>query len=331
MSLILVEGPDGGGKTSVAKTALDDFDYKHNGPPDPGNTPADTFWWQLEGLHPPYVERALNSSATGAGLSARWVVDRNWPSEQIYHRFAGRPHVFHPMAHRMFERYMLANQGMVVMCLPPYQVAYKHWRQRADEGKELLVEDEQFATMYEFYKAWPRTTCLPVIEYDWTQRGPGWLAQRVFQRQHDLPKNPFPGQLYGNPGARILVVGEQYNVKQRQQGPHIPFVGYGRNGFWLTQQLEMTGLRESDLAWVNARQPDGSSTDPSVLFAVNPRVVLALGGVALDWVEGMRPRHGCTVLGIPHPAYWTRFKSKGAYPLHDHSLYLQQVAGEIFE
>jgi hypothetical protein len=320
MSVILVEGPDGGGKTQTAKTIFKSHTYQHNGPP-PAGSPADVFWWQLEGLLPKHP--------CAKDAPQQWVVDRNWPSEQIYHRFAGRPHVFHPMAQRMFERYMLANRGVVVMCLPPYGVAYEYWRKRADEGKELLVEDAQFATMYDFYKSWQRTTSLPTIEYDWTIEGPKKLQQYYHHHREYLSENTAPCVLYGNPAAHILIVGEQYNIKKRPLGPHIPFVGTGHNGFWLTQQLEMIGLRERDLAWVNAIQPDGSVTPTDIVAKSSTRVIVALGEIAHRWAQQAQPRNGCKLLAAPHPAYWARFKSKEQYPLHEHALFLHEVAKEF--
>jgi hypothetical protein len=310
--MILLEGPDGGGKTTVAKTLFSRYSYQHNGPP-PKGSPADTFWWQLEGLHPQVVPSAYNE----------WIVDRNWPSEQIYHRFAGRPHVFHPFAQRMFERYMLSVDGVVVICLPPYDVAYETWRRRADAGLELLTEDDQFATMYEFYRSWHESTCLPVFTYDYTQDTDFALTNGVGFYHVGKP-NPAPGIVYGNPAARILIVGEQYNVRARPQGPHIPFVGTGRNGFWLAHQLELLGIPESELAWVNAVQPDGRRTEFD-LGAFNFDLAITLGATAKNWVYFQRTIKNW--LAFPHPAFWTRFKSKEQYPLLDHKVYLRELAG----
>lgn len=324
MTVILVEGPDGGGKTYTAKNFLHKYAYQHNGPP-PKGTPSDTFWWQLEGLLPKTTQTTrINASAFYTQLSTNWVVDRNWPSEQIYHRFAGRPHVFHPMAHRMFERYMLANRGIVVMCLPPYKVAYDAWDARRREGRELIEKEEDFATTYEFYKTWRLTTSLPVIEFDWTKNGPGWLEQCIYnQLEYYSKANPLPGVVYGNPGAHILIVGEQYNTNGRPQGPHIPFVGTGRNGFWFTQQLEMIGLTERDVAWVNAKTPKGLPVSPEVSVKLGSRVIIALGHVAAAW---SRFNNTAKVIEVPHPAYWARFHAKDEYPLHEHALFLRETA-----
>ena len=314
MPVILFEGPDGGGKTQTAKEAFPRYTYKHNGPPSPEFTKVDTFWWQLAGLLPP---------VTHDPQVAKWTVDRNWPSEQIYHRFAHRPDVFHPFAHRMFERYMLAHQGVVVMCLPPYNVAYETWRRRADEGKELLTEDEQFATMYEFYCNWWQTTSLPVVDFDYTAQSYEDLEIVVDAAQGS--PNPAPGVLWGNPDASLLIVGEQYNVDPATwAGPYIPFVGTGRNGFWLSHQLDLLGLPESELAWINAVQPNGKATSLDLEVIEGFDVVIALGGVAMKWAR--KHYHGPNLLTAPHPAFWSRFHSKEPWPLLEHTLLLRDYA-----
>ena len=316
MSVILVEGPDGGGKTHTAQNVFKKYVYQHNGPP-PGVQLSDLFWWQLEGLLPRDTDKNRNN----------WVVDRNWPSEQIYHRFAGRAHVFHPMAQRMFERYMWANRGLVVMCLPPYGVAYDFWRERAEAGKELITDERDFATMYDFYKTWKLSTSLSVIDYDWTVNGPRWLQQYVHHQLEYRRENPCPGVVYGNPDASIMIVGEQYNVNGRPQGPHIPFVGTGRNGFWFTQQLEMIGLSERDLMWTNAFTPNGLKNSPEIITKLKPRIIIALGNTAAAWSVFSRDTK---LITVPHPAYWARFKSKEQYPLHEHAFFLRESAREVF-
>jgi hypothetical protein len=326
MSLVLLEGPDGGGKTTLAKQ-LTEYTYVHNGPPPRGASPAETFWWQLQSLMAPHKQQNISASAWYNGPVTNWVVDRSWPSDQIYHRFTGRPNVFHPYAQRMFERYMFANEGVVVLCLPSFATAYRTWSVRAEQGLELIKDEHDFATMYYFYKSWARTTSLPVVIYDYERNDVEWLRSALsFHRQHIPRDNKALGIVYGNPAAKILIVGEQYNVKARPQGPHIPFVGTGRNGFWLSQQLELMGLTERDLAWVNACQPDGSTTKRADVLRAMPglRVAVALGSIAGEWVRNSTfIKHW---INVPHPAYWARFRAYKPWPLLEHRMYLQEVA-----
>jgi hypothetical protein len=158
MSLILMEGPDGAGKTVTAKAVFADYHYQHNGPPENAERVVE---WQLLSLLP---------DVTVAPAPARWVVDRSWPSEQAYHKHAGRRDAFtETIVREVFEPYMLRNRGVVVLCLPPYAVARGSWAARAAKGQELLTDEAQFADTYAFYARWPLTTNLPHVVFDYTK------------------------------------------------------------------------------------------------------------------------------------------------------------------
>lgn len=314
--LALFEGPDGGGKTTAARAlAGAAFAYQHNGPPvfDADATDAakraQIFWWQLKAL----VPREHGAAGT--------IIDRSWPSEQVYHQFAGRPDTFDPLTHRMFERFMLAHNGVVVMCLPKYATAHANWERRVRAGEELVTDVADYATMYEHYRDW--TTTLPHVYFDYERESVGDLTKMLVAAGEATYDNPDPGTIYGNPGARILVVGEQYNhVANSADGPFVPFAGAGTNGRWLANQLELMALTEADLAWVNARTPvTGHATDLAVLGRL-PHVsaILALGNVAQRWAaEAMhyarlKRGHAYKLFSAPHPAYWTRFHADESWP-----------------
>lgn len=314
--LALFEGPDGGGKTTAAKalaTRGEEWFYQHNGPPvfDAMTSAAQQrqiFWWQLQNL----VPKAAGTMGT--------LVDRSWPSEQVYHRFTGRPDTFDPFVHRMFERYMWSVGGVVVMCLPPYHVTYANWRRRVAEGAELITEDVNFATMYEHYASW--RTSLPFVRYDYQQCDAACLDAALATLGAQTFDNPLPGTVFGNPGARILVVGEQYNAHANHpEGPFVPFCGTGNNGRWLANQLELATIPESQLAWCNAIDPRGVKTDLSVIRQLaNITAVLCLGEIAHKWggeaVHYTRTmgRRRPPVMKVPHPAYWTRFHAHDPEP-----------------
>ena len=308
MTLLLLEGPDGGGKTTLAKTVLKDYAYQHNGPPPWTGMAADksvakrneVFWWQLGNLVP--------KDATG-----RTVVDRSWPSEQAYGRVLDRPLVFHALAQRMFERYMLSVGGIVVLCLPPFHVARAAWKDRVNEGRELLNEEWQFAEIYAMYERW--RTCLPVVDYDYSRDDDELLLDGI--DQETLVPNPHPGILFGNPQAKILVVGEQSNLKWNEAGLHFPFIGPSRNAVWLAAQFERMAIPESAIAWINALQPDNRPT-PAAVVGATVEVIVALGHTATRWAI-QNGEHCHQLISVPHPAYWTRFNANDdTWPLHEH-------------
>lgn len=297
--LVLLEGPDGGGKTTLALEGLRDLHYQHNGPP-PSKKRTDIFWWQLRGLMP------LNAGVTD------YVVDRSWPSDQVYHRFARRPNVFTPVISRMFERYLLSQSGVIVNCRPSYAVAYKTWRQRADIGAELVRDDDQFAMIYEHYlmsEALWRANGIPVLHYDYTVDGLMALREAI----DDLDVGVAPEGVVGNPNARILIVGEQANVAANPLGPHLPFIAPAASSRWITNELAVMGLREVDLCWVNAKTPTGAATDLHFDELRHVKVIVALGTVAQHWVQTRASL--AHVICVDHPAYWMRFCAGKPYPL----------------
>lgn len=312
MQLILLEGPDGGGKTHTALNALASlgYAYQHNGPPPACEGHPDTwdardiFTWQLKNLKPKTLKRK------------GWLVDRSWPSEQIYHRFAGRPHTFDAIAHRMFERYMLSHQGVVVMCLPPYEVAYTNWQKRVKEGKELLTQDAQFAEMYEFYRAWPIRTCLPVVTYDYTLERWSPLADSLksINKSVAVSINPAPGVLYGDPGAAILVIGS---------APTPGFIGTDQVSRAVTHTFMRLGLRECDTKWVDPSLANEGQRQ-AILRDRRTKIIIALGVGSFVWATHDVPTSAPVHL-VANPAF-----QGDAWAIHANATQYQRIAQERY-
>jgi DNA polymerase len=109
-------------------------------------------------------------------------------------------------------------------------------------------------------------------------------------------RNAVPGE--GNPSAEIMVVGEGPGEEEDLQGR--PFVG--RAGRLLTEALANAGLRREDVFITNVvkcRPPGNREPTPEEskicvekylrrqMEAVNPRVVLLLGAVAVKTLLGI--------------------------------------------
>ena len=134
-------------------------------------------------------------------------------------------------------------------------------------------------------------------------------------------------------GARILLVGEAPGRSEDEGG--LPFVG--RSGQLLDQVLAEVGLDRARLAVVNTvkcRPPDNRTPTrreqatcrpwlDAQVAALDPAVVVTLGGTALAWALGSGPRigqvHGQVhcVSGRPvvptyHPSAALRFGPLGA-------------------
>jgi len=108
--------------------------------------------------------------------------------------------------------------------------------------------------------------------------------------------NPVPGE--GNPHAEIMIVGEGPGEEEDLQGR--PFVG--RSGRLLTEALRQAGLNREDVFITNVvkcRPPNNREPTPEErttcinnyllkqIEAVNPRVILLLGSVAVQSLLGI--------------------------------------------
>ena len=114
MGPILLEGCDGGGKTTLAKFLANKFGLRRikNGAPEPG-----------EDLVQAYLKQVAPDT----------IIDRAWPSELIYAPLLKRrPLVsIHESAALFGELSQLG--GRVIICLPPLATCERAWKDRPGE------------------------------------------------------------------------------------------------------------------------------------------------------------------------------------------------------
>ena len=279
---ILLEGPDGGGKTTLAEALGNGF-YVHHGPPDN-----------------PWAEYLR--TVTTAARCARYrstIVDRLHPSELVYGmELRGADRLVNPARWRMLERVLLARPTALIICLPPKDVALSNWRARREE--EMIQDEERMDTIWHRYRAFDRTY-LPMMQYDYTKDGPGKVNDFVA----GLPPG-LPAPLVGTSMARVLLIGDQ------QRGVIFPFVNEHGCSPWLTEMLEKAKVGEDELAWANAFDHYGRELNPALMRALPfLQTTVALGRKAQAWCRRYHIRHRA----VPHPQFWRRFHARETYPL----------------
>jgi hypothetical protein len=170
---------------------------------------------------------------------------------------------------------------------------------------------------------------LRTIEFDYSHQGTRWLEEQfLMHRMYDTLSNPWPDLVTGNPAASILVVGERANPSLAEAGrPMLPFVQPGGSSRFITNVFHRMGIPESALTWVNAWSPNQVPAPAEV--ANNRRVVITLGQEAAAWAEAL-PEKPKTLIDVPHPAYWLRWRSQERYPLFAHGAYLRHTTRELW-
>jgi thymidylate kinase len=152
--IIIFEGPDGCGKTTLAKAVAKrlttkrennhtpswmDAVYRHHGP-----YPMITHGSDLVNIYAGSMAPALRDYN-------HVVLDRCWVSEMPYGL------AYRNGADRLgiFRRDYLEQESCgreTYLCLPPYDVALKNFQ--ATKGEQYLETVDQFRQVYEWYKEW---------------------------------------------------------------------------------------------------------------------------------------------------------------------------------
>lgn len=95
---------------------------------------------------------------------------------------------------------------------------------------------------------------------------------------------------------------------------HTPFYSTKHCSGWLNTLLELEGIPEQKLVWVNSANEKGKFYSYDLIESLQPDVIIALGGNAREWIR-KGPNQGW--IATFHPQYWKRFRSSERYELLD--------------
>jgi len=294
-SLTIFEGPDGAGKSTIAKKYADEIGAKYV------HFPA-----------LPRVNQSLGRMYVEAMMPAllgyqHVVFDRCWMSETPYgevHR-EGRDRL-NQASRRMLERLAFRCGAVVVKCLPPVETCIENFRKR--KGLEMLRSEQELSAVWGIYET--LRTELPMVTYDYT-----WDLGESFSRDLDddiidlrTSGHPLDIQSAGVLGAPVILVGDSFaERKERDSWYQWPFGSFSGEGCskWLTDELNKAAIRECDLMWVNSDQPLDAV---EILLG---QQVIALGQIAASACYANK----IEAQVVEHPQYWKRFKSNQTYSL----------------
>lgn len=286
--IIILEGPDGAGKSLLAHTLGIRLEKM-------GLMTVSSHHTSYPGLKDPSLRYLASLRRDWQHKPNRVVIlDRSWLSEPIYGQvLRGGVDRVGLASRRMLERVALKSGAVVVRCYPPYEVCQRNWAQR--QADELIQEPAYLKQVYDLYEN--MITNLPVLTYDYTgPRGQiDHIDEAVIRMRNQVV--PMDGIGYWHPTSTLLV-GDRVS---RYGWPDLPFVSFKRSGCsaWLAERLESWGFPEWRLYWLNAHQQH-----PEILgWSTAPKKVVALGEKASRWLERAGVEHQVAM----HPQAHKRF------------------------
>lgn len=293
--VVILEGPDGGGKTTLARQLVErGFVYKHEGPPPLG-----------EDLIAYYL-KILNDSVEA---SFDTVHDRLWLGERIYGPTCRGIDRLGPEGQILFNRIHTAKNVLQIICLPSFEIALENYEAKIMEKSDYLKSLNKWKEVYEAYKDWATNNSAEVIDY--TNKYDNCVSiLNHFSVEEMLHFRCFPKGMVGNPSAKYLFIGDQPN----HESIDIPFHAVNGSSGYLNKAISMAGIEESELALSNAYGPRGRDFHAlgSILISV-PHVekIFLLGNEAVKWFNSdlnSGVKVPCKVYSLPHPSYLKRFK-----------------------
>lgn len=281
--VIILEGPDGSGKTTLAKqlSANYAYEYVHFGPPTSDNV-LETY------------ATALYDALNGEDDV---VFDRLHVGERIYGKIVRDNDKLTRHGEVLMNRLMKATDTLLVFCLPEYEVSYANWKRR--HRTELVKDHVDYGLVYAGYNdrafspmyAW-------AARYDYMKMG---LDEACSVLHHlKRPLATLPEGVIGDPRARYLFIGDVAN----QRYLDLPFFALNNCSGYLNDCLEDAGFTEDNVAFTNARYLDKTPRNLRAIWdAMGKPKVCALGSQA--WQRCLVNHVPCTT--VPHPAFWKRF------------------------
>ena len=277
--IVILEGPDGGGKSTLAKKLPDMAGYQivKTNAPRPG-----------ENLFKSYTDSLLAAVKSKQPV----VLDRHYLGESVYGPLLRDEDRLGRQGRDLIERLIAARGVRLVICSPPWVALVKGWAGKDD----LLKRQTQLRQVRQAYLGEARRLGLEV--YDWTKCALTGMSTHLTA----LPS--LPDGVTGYHDADTLFIGERPG--RRNTAWDLPFHCLSDSARYLWEALgQVEGWQERRGAWTNAWSVNGEARPLWIIVEALPvlRRVVALGNAA----HRECVRQGVNDITVPHPQYWKRF------------------------
>jgi thymidylate kinase len=280
---IILDGPDGSGKTTLANllTAHYRLKYTHLAHEDIKGPPVE------------FYARAL--------LQDNVLLDRWALSERVYGEALRDGDPIGRKGWRMLNRVIQATGALMFTCLPHPDVGLRVFNERIQRKK--IPDNETYLKVYSLFAYHSSRLKIPVV-------------QATDSPELDLRPSPcYWRGVLGSRTARVLIVGDR---SRHPETEGLPFTSLKGCGPYLTKALDLAGYHDEDLAFVNAFYHSSSDQPgnrryqlPKTNAVLQPWAkVVALGKNAYSCARDLAASLAVPVITAPHPAFWKRFHYK---------------------
>jgi len=277
--IVILEGPDGGGKTTLARQLVEQygFYYKHEGPPAPYR---DNIAYYLSILNEA-IEALYNT-----------VFDRCWLGEMIYGPIFRGIDTIGEKGLKLFLRLHNSKYIYQYIVWPNKETLLVNYREKMNDSTDYVKGVENLNKVIELYEKTPFKT----YNYEVNK-----VEDIIYDLRND--KSTLPIGTIGSTSAKYLFIGDKPN----HHTIDVPFFAITNSSGYFNEALELAKIKECDLALSNAYSLSGKPHSLSIIIDKLPKLetIFLMGNIAKEWYYSQHKEFPC--VNINHPSYLRRF------------------------
>lgn len=243
--IIILDGPDGSGKTTLADYYIKQYGarYIHL-----------TYRWVNNMFE--YNTAAVDYAARLAAQGELVIIDRLWMSEIVYD-LAFRSKHKNPGLGRMIDRMVLKYSGIYVICLPVNTREYlSHFDRLKDSRLELFPTIEKAYNEYTkiwdncVKEKWPHAFRYDFMDGNMEQDAEMYL-EYMLQRRAESPSWQLTEKQFSGSIEHGEILFLDAEPTKRKNGPTYPRHEYTEANVYLNGIFDMCGIPEHKLMWTD--------------------------------------------------------------------------------
>lgn len=288
--MIILEGVDGVGKTTLAKeiAVQSGLVYQHE------SVPADGLKRYVAICNTP---------------NHHCIYDRFHLGEYVYpilKKGGRKPLTFTEL--RMVDTALLSTGSVLVHCDSSLQFIKRSFEVK----REKFITLNQALKAKDLYKTCFEHSILVKTTYDPEHHNVKAKAKEILKLYYRQPRWAFEAGGIGYQGkGGFMIVGDRINPYQplgKATNPRLPFVWHTGSSLFLHQALALTGRRDFYItnAFKHDSEADNWQALANEITRLEPAKIICLGQNAARLLNDM----DLPFIKTHHPAYWSRFKSK---------------------